>query len=87
MTTEVSISSKAHPSLMTKIHESSTASILLTNGNVRPPSSSKNSEAYVSIQGGPKRQRTNTTMGLQSNKHTSMRQSMNNLTLQDVMAQ
>ena len=85
MTTEVSISSLAHPSLTTKMHESSTTSILLSNGNSRPPSSSKNSEAHATYHVGPKRQRTNTNLGLQSNKHTSMRQSMNNLTLQDVM--
>ena len=32
------------------------------------------------------RQRTNTTLGLQSNKHSSMRQSMNNLTLNDLIS-
>ena len=57
---------------------------------VRPPSSSKQTDNQNHPAGqilqGTKRQRTNTTLGLQSNKHGSMRQSTNNLTLQDLMA-
>lgn len=66
--------------------QDSSASLLGGVGLARPPSSSKHTDQNPGqIFQGTKRTRTNTTLGLQSNKHNSMRQSTNNLTIQDLM--
>ena len=60
--------------------------------NSRPPSTNKKvgdlpTTTAMQLFQGSNRQRTNTTLGLQSSKNSSMRHSMNNLTLQELMAQ
>ena len=78
--------------------QDSSQSLLCDVTSVRPPSSSKHTDSIGVVHQGfhhhnsshnttQKRQRTNTQLGLQSHKHSSLRQSTNNLTLQDLMAQ